>query len=63
MTPCKLKEQGGETYAEFNFVKGVPLSELMDTCLEKGELSQFYEYLKAYREKLSWKEGGGSDGF
>lgn len=56
VTPCKLKEQGGETYAEFNFVKGVPLSELMDTCLEKGELSQFYEYLKAYREKLSWKE-------
>ncbi len=51
---CKLVEQGTELYAEFDFVQGVPLSELMDACLEKNDLDGFHKYFKEYVERIGY---------
>lgn len=51
---CKLVEQGEELYAEFEFVQGVPLSELMDKCLEKNDLDGFHQYFKEYVERIGY---------
>lgn len=51
---CKLVEQGTELFAEFDFVQGVPLSELMDACLEKNDLDGFHKYFKEYVERIGY---------
>ena len=51
---CKLVETEDEIYAEFEFVEGVPLSELMDKCLEKDDLDSFHNYFKQYVEKIGY---------
>lgn len=52
---CRLVEHEEEgLYAEFEFVKGTPLSELMDGCLEKGDLDGFHSYFREYVEKIGY---------
>ncbi len=51
---CKLVEEGEELYAEFEFVEGTPLSELMDGCLEKDDLDGFHRYFKEYIERIGY---------
>lgn len=51
---CTLKEEGDRLYAQFEFVPGVPLSELMDKCLERDDLEGFYKYFKQYMEKIGY---------
>lgn len=51
---CKLVERGEEIFAEFEFVKGTPLSELMDACLERDDLDGFYRYFKEYLERVDY---------
>lgn len=51
---CKLVERGEELFAEFEFVKGTPLSELMDACLERDDLDGFYRYFKEYLERVDY---------
>ena len=51
---CKLVEQDAEMYAQFEFVQGVPLSELMDDCLAKGDLDGFHKYFKEYVERIGY---------
>ncbi len=51
---CKLKEAGGVPYAEFEFVQGVPLSEMMDKCLERDDVEGFHQLFKEYVEKISY---------
>ncbi len=51
---CALAEEGEELYAEFEFVEGTPLSELMDGCLEKGDQEGFHEYFKEYLERIGY---------
>lgn len=50
---CKLEEQD-TVYAEFEFVEGTPLSELMDGCLEKNDLEGFYGYFKEYIDRIGY---------
>ncbi|MCM1304030.1 MAG: class I SAM-dependent methyltransferase [Lachnospiraceae bacterium] len=51
---CTLVENEDELYAQFEFVQGVPLSELMDKCLEQDDLEGFHRYFKQYVEKIGY---------
>lgn len=53
---CTLIEEGNEVYAAFEFVAGRPLSELMDECLEKGDLEGFHKYFEEYVERVGYRE-------
>ncbi len=51
---CKLVEQDDEVYAEFEFVDGVPLSELMDACLYKDDLEGFHKLFQEYVKRIGY---------
>lgn len=51
---CKLIEQGDEIYAQFEFIQGIPLTELMDRCLDKDDLEGFHKYFKEYVERIGY---------
>ena len=51
---CNLVEEGDTLYAEFEYVEGRPLSELMDECLEKNDLEGFHQYFKQYVERIGY---------
>ncbi len=51
---CFLKEEQGEVYAQFEFVKGTPLSELMDACLERNDEEGFHKLFKEYVERIGY---------
>lgn len=53
---CELVETEGEVYAEFEFVNGTPLSELMDTCIESEDLEGFYQYFRQYVDLIGYNE-------
>ena len=53
---CTLVEQEEEFYAMFEFVKGKPLSELMDACLEKQDIEGFHHLFEAYLERIGYQE-------
>jgi 2-polyprenyl-3-methyl-5-hydroxy-6-metoxy-1,4-benzoquinol methylase len=43
-----------EMYAEFEFVEGTPLSELLDECLERGDIDGFHALFKEYLERVGY---------
>lgn len=51
---CELVEEGEELYAQFKFVQGIPLSEHMDRCLERGDLDGFHKLFKEYVERIGY---------
>lgn len=51
---CELVEEGGDLFAQFEFVQGTSLSELMDSCLDKGDLEGFHKYFKEYVERIGY---------
>ena len=51
---CTLVEEENGLYAEFDYVAGVPLSELMDQCLEQDDLEGFHKYFKDYVERIGY---------
>lgn len=51
---CTLEEQENELYAQFEFVQGVPLAELMDSCLDKDDLEGFHRYFREYVERIGY---------
>lgn len=51
---CRLAEEGEEIRAEFEYVRGTPLSELMDGCLERKDLEGFYRYFRQYVERVGY---------
>jgi len=53
---CTLEEKEDELYAQFEFVLGVPLSELMDKCLEQDDLEGFHKYFKQYLERVGYND-------
>lgn len=54
---CWLEENEGQMCACFEFVKGVPLTELLDDCLERDDLEGFYGYFQRYLECIGYNEG------
>lgn len=53
---CKLIDTAEELYAEFEYVTGVTLSELMDRCLEKEDFEGFYALFREYVERTGYHE-------
>lgn len=52
---CSLLEEGqGEMCARFPFVEGVPLSELMDRCLESGDVDGFHRLFQEYIDRVGY---------
>lgn len=51
---CTLKEEEQQVVAEFEFVQGTPLSELLDKCLEKQDVEGFYNYFREYVDKIGY---------
>ncbi|MDE6640355.1 MAG: methyltransferase domain-containing protein [Acetatifactor sp.] len=51
---CKLEEDEGQVYIQFEFVKGTPLSELMDRCLEKNDQEGFRRLFMEYMERIGY---------
>ena len=53
---CHLGEEEGAIYAEFEFVPGRPLSELMDECLDRQDVEGFHELFAEYLERVGYGE-------
>lgn len=51
---CILTDTEEELYAEFEFVKGTPLSEILDECLNKNDMEGFHRYFKEYVERIGY---------
>lgn len=52
---CELV-QNDEVYAEFEFVEGKPLTELLDACLECGDIDGFHNIFDKYLETVGYNE-------
>ena len=53
---CHLGEENGIPYAEFEFVPGRPLSELMDECLDRQDVEGFHNLFAEYLERVGYGE-------
>lgn len=53
---CTLGYQEEVPFAEFEFVKGRPLSEIMDECLDLDHMEEFYRYFEQYLEVISYRK-------
>ena len=51
---CKLVEQGCDCYAEFEYVTGRSLTELLDECLKKGDQEEFWRYFERFVELIGY---------
>ena len=51
---CELVEWEDGVCAQFEFVEGTPLSELMDQCLEKNDLDGFHRLFTEYVERIGY---------
>lgn len=51
---CTLNETEDGLFAQFEFVPGIPLSELMDKCLEQDDLEGFHRYFREYVERVGY---------
>lgn len=54
INPCEMPFD--ESYAQFPFEKGVTLEELLDQCLEKDNMDEFYRLFDRYYERISYGE-------
>lgn len=53
---CILIEEGPEEVcARFPFVRGIPLSELMDRCLERGDVDGFHKLFQEYIDRVGYR--------
>ncbi len=55
INPCTLVEIDTGIYAEFPFEKGIPLSELMDACLDRDDTDGFHALFQEYLERISYR--------
>lgn len=51
---CSLSEDGAA--AEFEYIKGVTLEEILDCCLEKNDMEGFHSLFDEYLERISYHE-------
>ena len=51
---CEVVEDGDELYAEFAFVAGRPLLELMDECMQRDDLEGFRKLFREYVERVDY---------
>ena len=51
---CELVEVDGQLCAQFEFVRGIPLLELMDRCLDQNDLEAFRRYFRQFVERVGY---------
>ena len=51
---CRRLKEDGLPCAEFEFVKGVPLTELLDRALDEGNNSKFQELFSEYLKRIDY---------
>lgn len=51
---CRLQEEGEQIHIEFEFVKGTPLSVLLDRCLERDDQEGFFRLFEEYLERIGY---------
>ncbi|NLL77827.1 MAG: class I SAM-dependent methyltransferase [Clostridiales bacterium] len=51
---CRLCEDGMS--AEFEYIEGMTLEEILDRCLEENEIEKFHALFKEYLERISYHE-------
>ncbi len=51
---CRIVEKPEGMCAEFEFVQGQPLSEILDKCLEKGDIEGFHAYFDEYLRRTGY---------
>ncbi len=51
---CELLEDNGQLCAQFEYVEGIPLLELMDKCLEGNDLKGFRAYFRQFVERVGY---------
>ncbi len=51
---CALAEVEGKTVAQFEYVQGVPLLEVMDGCLERGDTEAFRRLFRKFMERVGY---------
>lgn len=51
---CRLREEGEEVSIEFEFVKGTPLSALLDKYLERDDREGFFRLFEEYLERIGY---------
>lgn len=54
INPCELSEDG--SYAQFPFETGITLESLLDECLEKNDMDEFYRLFDRYYELIAYGE-------
>lgn len=58
INPCRLAED--KSYVEFPFEKGRTLEELLDECLEKDDMDEFYRLFDKYYSFISYGSDSGA---
>lgn len=51
---CELLEDNGQLCAQFEYVEGTPLLELMDRCLERDDREGFRAYFRQFVERVGY---------
>lgn len=51
---CELMDVGGELCAQFEYVHGISLLELMDRCLERDDIEAFRRFFKEFVDRVGY---------
>lgn len=51
---CQIREEADQVRADFEYVPGIPLSELMDQCLEKDDLEGFRTLFREFVDRTGY---------
>ncbi|MBR1930497.1 MAG: class I SAM-dependent methyltransferase [Lachnospiraceae bacterium] len=51
---CEVIEEGNDLYAQFEFVQGRPLLELMDECMQRDDIEGFQKMFREYVERTGY---------
>lgn len=52
---CELTDNEVECFAGFEFVQGIPLSELMDRCLDRDDTEGFLNLFREYVKRIGYR--------
>lgn len=51
---CRLVEEEEPLYAEFEFVEGTPLLELLDKCIQRDDIEEFQNLFREYLKRIGY---------
>lgn len=51
---CELVEVDGQLCAQFEFIRGISLLEVMDSCLDRNDMEAFRRYFRQFVERVGY---------